>query len=81
MAWAYEARRNEADIFRELSDVEELPENFAWEDGPLTNEFDPLPDANHSKRRLKLGMKLQYMKGRVGRGRNLYPPTSGGDSC
>jgi len=59
LAWPYEARTNEADILRELSDVEELPRIFSANDGPLTTEFDVLPEAKHSRQRLQLGPNLQ----------------------
>jgi hypothetical protein len=62
LTWAYKARRSEADILLALSDVEELPKVFAWEDGPLTNEFDVLPNAKHSSRRLKLGERFEFMR-------------------
>jgi serine/threonine protein kinase len=62
LTWAHKARTNEADILRALNDVEELPKMFAWEEGPLTNEFDTLPDVKHSRRRLKLRPNGQLMK-------------------
>jgi serine/threonine protein kinase len=62
LTWAHKARISEADILRALSDVEELPKMFAWEEGPLTTEFDTLPDAPHSRRRLKLGPNRQLVK-------------------
>ncbi|KIX04887.1 uncharacterized protein Z518_05758 [Rhinocladiella mackenziei CBS 650.93] len=62
MAWIHEARTGEADILSELSDIEELPKLFEWKDGPLTTEFDVLPEAKHSRQYLKIGPKYRYMK-------------------
>ncbi|KIX01880.1 uncharacterized protein Z518_07819 [Rhinocladiella mackenziei CBS 650.93] len=62
MAWVYEARTSEADIFSELSDIEELPKLFEWKDGPLTTEFDVLPEAKHSRQYLKMGPNYRYME-------------------
>ncbi|KIX03382.1 uncharacterized protein Z518_06934 [Rhinocladiella mackenziei CBS 650.93] len=62
MAWIDEVRTNEADILYELSDVEELLKLFEWEDGPLTAEFDVLPEAKHSREHLKMGPNYRYMK-------------------
>jgi len=55
MAWPYEVRTNEADILHELNDVEELPRIFSTNEGPLTTEFDVLPEAEHSRQGLKVG--------------------------
>ncbi|KIX10702.1 uncharacterized protein Z518_01786 [Rhinocladiella mackenziei CBS 650.93] len=62
MAWVYEARTSEADILSELSDIEELPKLFEWKDGPLTAEFDVLPEAKHSRQYLKMGPNYRYME-------------------
>ncbi|KIX00545.1 uncharacterized protein Z518_09610 [Rhinocladiella mackenziei CBS 650.93] len=62
MAWVYEARTSEADILSELSDIEELPKLFEWKDGPLTTEFDVLPEAKHSRQYLKMGPNYRYME-------------------
>ena len=62
MTCAYDVRPSEADILCELGGVEELPELFEWKDGPLTTEFDVLPEAKHSRQRLKIGPTYRYMK-------------------
>ncbi|KIW99551.1 uncharacterized protein Z518_11290 [Rhinocladiella mackenziei CBS 650.93] len=62
MAWVYEGRTSEADILSELSDIEELPKLFEWKYGPLTTEFDVLPEAKHSRQYLKMGPNYRYME-------------------